>query len=75
MVASVLSTSQAIEASVLVVRTFVQLRRMLATSSEVSERLCPVENRLIQHDQKIANPAIRPKRRIGFDPVGSKMEC
>lgn len=35
MAGNVLSSPQAIEASVLVVRTFVQLRRMLATSSEV----------------------------------------
>ena len=84
MAASVLSSPHAIEASVLVVRTLVQLRRMLATSSEVTGRLTAVENRLIEHNAKIAsiiealrqltNPTIRPKRRIGFDPVRSKMK-
>ena len=60
----------------MVVRTFVQLRRMLATSSEVAGRLTAVEQELIEHDAKMAsiiealrqltNPTIRPKRRIGF---------
>jgi hypothetical protein len=84
MAGNVLSSPQAIEASVLVVRTFVQLRRMLATSSEVTGRLSAVEKHLIEHDAKIAsiielirqltNPTIRPKRRIGFGPVSPKIE-
>ena len=39
MAGNVLSSPQAVEASVLVVRTFVYLRRMLATNSEVAGRL------------------------------------
>jgi len=81
MAASVLSSPQATQASVLIVRTF-QLRRMLVTSSEVTGRLTAVEQELIKHDGKMAsivealrqltNPSIRPKRRIGV--VSLKME-
>ncbi len=84
MAASVLSSPQAVEASVLVVRTIVYLRRMLATSSEVTGRLTAVETILIEHNAKIAsiiealrqlsNPTLRPKRRIGFAATGSKLE-
>lgn len=84
MAANVLSSPQAIEASVLVVRTFVQLRRMLATNAEFFGRLTAVEKQLMEHDAKIAsiievlrqltNPTIRAKRRIGFSSDDSKME-
>ena len=80
MAGNVLSSSQAVEASVLVVRTFVELRRLMATNSEIAGRLTNVEAHLIEHDAKITsiieairqltNPAIRPRRRIGFGPTG-----
>jgi hypothetical protein len=84
MAGNVLSSPQAVEASVLVVRTFVYLRRMLATNSEVTGRLTAVEKHLIENDAKIASiievirqlstPTIRPKRRIGFGPSNPKIE-
>ena len=43
MAASVLSSPQAIQASVLIVRTFILMRRMLVTSSEITGRLTAVE--------------------------------
>jgi hypothetical protein len=82
MAACVLSSPQAIQASVLIVRTFILMRRMLVTNSEITGRLTAVEQELLKHDGKLAsivevlrqltNPSIRPKRRIGF--VGMKME-
>jgi hypothetical protein len=84
MAADVLCSPQAIDASVLVVRTFIQLRRSLETSCEGAGRLAAVEKRLVEQDTKIAsiievlrqltNPSIRARRRIGFGPFDSKME-
>jgi hypothetical protein len=82
MAANVLSSPQAIDASVLVVRTFIQLRRIMATSTEVAGRLAVVEKQLADHETNIASiiealrqlstPSTRTKRRIGFGPLDSK---
>jgi hypothetical protein len=76
MAANVLSSPQAIDTSVLVVRTFIQLRRIMATSTEVAGRLAAVEKQLADHETNIASiiealrqlstPSTRTKRRIGF---------
>lgn len=76
MAASVLSSPQAVEMSVFVVRAFVQLRELLSTSRELSARLDDLERKLSTHDQAIAGviDAIRrltsvpakPNRPIGF---------
>jgi hypothetical protein len=78
MAASVLNSPQAIEASVLIVRTFVQLRRMLATTTDVNRRLSTIEEQLSAHGTEIASimevlrqlisPKMQAKRRIGFSP-------
>jgi hypothetical protein len=76
MAASVLNSPRAVEMSVFVVRAFVQLRALLASSRELSERLNELERKLSPHDQAIAGliDAIRqltatpakPSRPIGF---------
>ncbi|MDO8925457.1 MAG: ORF6N domain-containing protein [Sideroxyarcus sp.] len=76
MAASVLNAPRAVEMSVFVVRAFVQLRELLASSRELSERLDELERKLSTHDQAIAGliDAIRqltsvptkPSRPIGF---------
>jgi hypothetical protein len=76
MAASVLSSPRAVEMSVFVVRAFVQLRALLASSRELSERLNELERKLSTHDHAIAGliDAIRqltatpakPSRPIGF---------
>lgn len=76
MAASVLNSPRAVEMSVFVVRAFVQLRALLASSRELSERLNELERKLSTHDQAIAGliDAIRqltsvpakPSRPIGF---------
>jgi hypothetical protein len=58
MAANVLSSPQAIDASVLVVRTFIQLRRILATSSEVGGRLEAIENHL-KKMTRTSRPSLR----------------
>jgi hypothetical protein len=79
MVASVLSTSRAVEASVYVVRAFVRLRQMMATQRELASRLKELEGRLEDHDERFAEvfEAIRqlmtppdgPRKKIGFESL------
>jgi hypothetical protein len=76
MVASVLNTPRAVEASIYVVRAFVRLREVLSTHRQLSEKLAELERQLVSHDKQIRNlfEAIRelmstprPKKsRIGF---------
>ncbi len=76
MLASVLNSPVAVEASVRVVRAFVRLREMLASNRELAQRLDELERKFEGHDDAIRNlfEAIRqllsppdPKRRkIGF---------
>jgi hypothetical protein len=66
MAASVLSSPRAVEMSVFVVRAFVQLRALLASNQELSERLSELERKLSTHDQAIAGliDAIRQLTRV-----------
>ncbi|MBK7021973.1 MAG: ORF6N domain-containing protein [Sulfuritalea sp.] len=54
MAASVLNSPQAVEMSVFVVRAFVKLRELLASSRELADRLDDLERKLSTHDQAIA---------------------
>lgn len=77
MLASVLNSERAIEASVYVVRAFVRLRELLTTHKAVALKLAELERKVIGHDQDIRAvvEAIRQlmtvpeakKRRIGFE--------
>ena len=62
MAASVLNTPSAIKASVYVVRAFVQLREMLASSKELSARLNELEHKVGSHDQADCRPHQRHAR-------------
>jgi hypothetical protein len=76
MLASVLNSPVAVEASVRVVRAFVRLREMLASNRELAQKLAELETKFEGHDDAIRSlfEAIRqllaapePKRRkIGF---------
>ena len=76
MLASVLNSERAIEASVFVVRAFVRLRELLLSKKEVARKLDELERRVIGHDHDISEiiDALRqlmtrpemPKRQIGF---------
>ncbi|MFA6092327.1 MAG: ORF6N domain-containing protein, partial [Elusimicrobiota bacterium] len=78
MLASVLNSSVAVEASVQVVRAFVRLRQMAMAHKELAEKLAVVERKLESHDEHIHNlfdtirdlmePAPEPRRMIGFRP-------
>ena len=77
MLASVLNSEIAVQASVRVVRAFVRLREMVAANAQLAVKLKELEQRLDSHDEAIANlfatlkqllePSEPPKRReIGF---------
>ena len=80
MAANVLSSKIAIDASILVVRTFIKLRTMLAEHAELKRRLQDIERRLMQgfahHEQELQEirflisqlerPIEGKKKRIGF---------
>ena len=77
MLASVLNSGIAVQASVRVVRAFVRLREMVAANAQLAAKLEELERRFDSHDQSIANlfaalkqllePSEPPKRReIGF---------
>jgi hypothetical protein len=77
MLASVLNSEIAVQASVRVVRAFVKLRGLVAANAQLAAKLQELERRLDSHDEGIANlfaalkqlldPSEPPKRReIGF---------
>ena len=77
MLASVLNSAIAVQASVRVVRAFVRLREMVAANAQLAAKLKELERRFDSHDEAIANlfaalkqllePTGAPKRReIGF---------
>jgi hypothetical protein len=79
MAASVLNTPRAIEVSVLVVRTFVKLREILSTHTDLNHKLKELENKILSHDKtlhslvisirRLMNPPLTSnKRPIGFHP-------
>ncbi len=77
MLASVLNTSQAIDASVYVVRAFVRMREVLLAHKAVAQKLEALERKTAGHDDDIKAlvrairqlmvPVAPKKKRIGFD--------
>ena len=77
MLASVLNSQVAIEASMRVVRAFVKLREMVSSNVQLAAKLADLERRLDSHDEGIARlfaairellepPTPAKKREIGF---------
>ena len=76
MLASVLNSDIAVEASLRVVRAFVHLREMIAANRGLAAKFAALEGRLDSHDEQIAHlfaairqllaPEPAKKREIGF---------
>jgi len=73
MLASVLKSKMAIEASIQVVRAFIQLRSILAAHKELAEKIeklsASTDNRfkaVFELFKKYTDPKIKPTRKIGF---------
>jgi phage regulator Rha-like protein len=84
MLATVLKSQQAVQMSILIVKTFVRLREILTSHRELAEKLQLLETRIDTHDQKIKSiidtihqlllPNEKPKRQIGFRVAEAKAE-
>jgi hypothetical protein len=76
MLASVLNSPRAVEASIFVVRAFVRLRELLSTHRELARKLNELERKLTGHDRDIhalfeairqlMRPPEKTRRQIGF---------
>lgn len=81
MLASILSSSRAIEVSVWVVRAFIRLRTVLSASIELARALAAIERRLDGHDEHIRSlcsalrrlmtPPEPTRAPMGFRPTGA----
>ena len=81
MAASVLNSSQAVQASIFVVGAFVKLRQMLAPYKDLMAKLDRLEKKLQSHDKQIIavvevikllmpRPTEKPKEPFGFRRKG-----
>ncbi len=74
MLGNVLKSDRAVAVSLLVVRTFVQLREMLSSNQELAAKLLELERKVSGHDQAITGliDAIRQlmKQPAGGRPIG-----
>lgn len=76
MLASVLNSPRAVQASIYVVRAFVGLREFLSTHKELAQKLAELERRVGKQDgaiqtimeaiRQLMQPPEKPKRKIGF---------
>ncbi len=76
MLLSVLNSQRAVGVNIAIIRTFVQLRRMISTPSELDRMLKKMEERLDDHDEKILiifeaikkliQDDEKPKKKIGY---------
>ncbi len=76
MLSSVLRTKRAIQVNIAIMRTFVRLRRVLATHKKLASKLDQFERKIAQHDEEIRtifeairrlmSPPAKSKKKIGF---------
>ena len=76
MLSSVLRSTRAIQVNIAIMRTFVRLRRILATHKKLATKLDQLERRIAKHDEEIRTifeairqlmaPPVKSKKRIGF---------
>ncbi len=81
MLASVLNSLKAVEASILVIRAFIRLRKILSTHKKLAQKLRELELKIESHDEQITailtainqllTPSEKTKKKIGFT-VGEK---
>jgi hypothetical protein len=82
MLSSVLRSGRAVQVNVAIMRAFVSLRRLLATSETLARKFAELERRLEGHDQAIKSlfdairelmqPPVKPKREIGFHAIAKE---
>jgi len=76
---SVLNSRRAIQVNIVIMRTFVKLKKVLSTHKELTHKLSELERKIEKHDveiqaifeairQLMAPPPAKPKPQIGFHP-------
>ena len=81
MLSSVLRSKRAIQVNIIIMRTFVKLRKILSTNEELAGKLNELERKIEKHDEEIRTifeairqlmiPPEKSNRRIGFR-IGEK---
>lgn len=72
MAATVLNSPRAVQASIFVVRAFVQLRQFLASHGSIARRLAEHEKKLATHDQVIAGLVDTIRKLMATPPTPSR---
>ena len=82
MLSSVLNSERAIEVNIVIMRAFVQLRKMTITHKELAHKLAELERNLQAHDEQIQaifealrqlmSPPETSRKKIGFEVKESK---
>lgn len=80
MLSGVLNSERAVQVNIGIMRAFVNMRKMLSTSEEVSKKLADIENKLGNHDEHfkkvftairlLMNPSSKSDKQIGFVQKG-----
>jgi hypothetical protein len=75
MLSSVLRSKRAIEVNIAIMRTFVQLRRLMDTNRDLARKIEALEKKYDEHFaevfaaiKQLIAPPVPPKRQIGFHP-------
>ncbi len=76
MLASVLNSEAAVQASIVVVRAFVKMKEILSVHADLAEKIAELEEKFGEHDEQLAliikalhdlqPPKNQPRKRIGF---------
>ena len=82
MLSSVLNSERAVQVNIAIMRTFVNMRKMLSTNEEVNKKLADIENKLGNHDENfkkvftairlLMNSPSKADKQIGFIQDGKK---
>jgi len=84
MLSSVLRSPRAVEVNIAIVRTFVQLRKLMDSNRDLARKIEKLEEKYAEHDHKfeivfdaikqLITPPVadKPKRKIGFRPSPEK---
>ena len=77
MLSSVLNTDRAVDVNIVIMRAFVQLRKISSSQKQLAQKLHEIEARLGDHDesieaifeaiQQLMTPPEKPRKRIGFE--------
>jgi hypothetical protein len=78
MLSSVLRSARAVEVNIAIMRTFVQLRRLMDTNRDLARKIGALEKKydeqfaaVFEAIKELIAPPAPPKKQIGFHPGGA----